>query len=74
MDRDQLIKNVKKWPRKPGKADYLRFLNDEILTRAEAIKATCYECVQGEDTRPCLDKTCPLRDFCQWGRGEDTKK
>ena len=61
--------HVTKWPRKSGKADYLRFLNGEKLTRAQAIKAHCYQCVAGEDTQPCLVQYCPLIDFSQWGDG-----
>ena len=62
--------HVAKWPKKSGKADYLRFLNDEKLTRSEALKAKCYECVAGEDTQPCLVQYCPLIDYCQWGKGK----
>jgi hypothetical protein len=62
--------HVTKWPRKSGKADYLRFLNGEKLTRSEAIRAKCYECVCGEDTEPCLQPHCPLIDYCQWGKGK----
>jgi hypothetical protein len=67
MDRrEQTIKNVKKWAKKTGKADYLRYLEGERLTRDEAIKARCYECIQGEDTRPCHVITCPLTLYSQW--------
>jgi len=62
--------HVKKWPRKSGKADYLRFLKGEKSSRSEAIKAKCYECTTGEGTKPCVVKYCPLLDYCQWGRGE----
>ena len=62
--------HVNKWPRKAGKTDYLRFLNGEKLTRAEALKAKCYECVAGEDTQPCLVEYCPLVGYCQWGKGK----
>ncbi len=63
------LQAVKTWPKKSGKADHLKFLNGERLTRAEAIKAKCYECVSGDDTQPCTVKTCPLLGFCQWGQG-----
>jgi hypothetical protein len=67
----QKIANVKKWPRKTGKADYLRFLQGERLTRAEAIKAKCFECVTGEDTAPCIVSTCPLTQYCPWNASEN---
>lgn len=60
------IESVKRWPRQAGKADYLRFLQGEKLTRAEAIKSKCYECNCGQDTEPCLVETCPLQPYCQW--------
>ena len=76
------IADVEKWPRKTGKIHYLRFLQGEKLTRAQAIQAKCYECVQGGDTRPCLVSTCPLISFCQWNskvskgivKSSDTRK
>ena len=60
--------HVTKWPRKSGKTDYLRFLNGEQLTRSQALKAKCYECVTGEDTKPCAVGHCPIIDYCQWGK------
>jgi len=62
------IKNVKKWPKKAGKAELLRHLNGERLTRDEAIHAKCFDCVGGEDTEPCLSVICPLQGFCQWNK------
>ena len=62
------LQSVKSWPKKSGKSDYLKFLNGEALTRAGAIRAKCYECVNGEDTQPCVVETCPLRNFCQWNK------
>ena len=59
---------VTKWPRKSGKTDYLRFLNGEKLTRAQVLRAKCYECVTGEDTKPCIVGHCPISDYCQWGK------
>lgn len=60
------IQNVEKWPRQIGKALYLKHLQGEKLTRDEAIKAKCYECVCGEDTDECLAVFYPLQQFCQW--------
>ena len=66
--QEQHISNVKKWRRKTGKAQYLRYLQGEELTRDEAIQAKCYDCVCGEDTEPCLVPTCPLTQHCQWNK------
>jgi len=67
------LQSVKNWPRKSGKADYTKFLNGEALSRSAAIRAKCYECTTGEDTRPCSVATCPLSGFCQWNRNKATK-
>ena len=71
MTNNQLkrLKSVEKWPKQAGKADYMKFLRGGTLTRAEAIRANCYECVTGEDTQPCIAEICPLIGFCQWGQG-----
>lgn len=66
--REQTIKNMEKWPKKPGKADLLRHLKGECLTRNEAIRAKCYECGGGEDTRPCHVTGCALTQYCPWNR------
>ena len=66
--RLEAYKRVSNWPRKDGKAALLRFYRGERLTRDDAIKAYCYECVCGEDTAPCEAALCPFLDFCQWGK------
>jgi len=72
MITQKRLQDIKKWPKKAGKSDYLRFLNGETLTRAAAIRAKCYECVTGEDTLPCIVETCPLTGFCQWNKDKAT--
>ena len=50
-DRMKLAhKNTLNYQKKMGKAYYLKFLEGENLTRDQAIKEKCYECVLGEDT------------------------
>jgi len=63
MTRDQFIEHVKKWPRRSGKAEYLRYLNGATLSRNEAIRAKCYACHTGEDREPCTISECPLQRF-----------
>lgn len=60
------IKNAKRMPKKSGKAEYIKHLTGHRLTRDQAIRAKCYECVQGEDTRPCDIIECALTTYCQW--------
>ena len=57
-------------PRRQGRTLYLKYLRGESLTRGEAIKAKCYECVNGEDFKPCNVITCPLLAYCPYGHLE----
>jgi len=72
MDKHSLaIRNVEGWTRRAGKAELLRHLHGERLTRDAAIRAKCYECVGGEDTNPCLIVQCALTQYCQWNKDEN---
>ena len=66
MTNAERIEHVTTWPKKPGKADYLKHLRGEPLNKTAAIRAHCYQCVCGEDTEPCRVLTCPLHQYCQW--------
>jgi hypothetical protein len=68
------LKNVKKWPRKQGKALLMKYLRGGRLTPKEAILAKCYECTQGEDTEPCGSPICPHNDHCQWNDSNEPDK
>lgn len=57
--RARLIRDTMRWPRHKGKAEYLRFLRGEPLTRSETIAAMCYLCAP-EETGPCYVTGCPL--------------
>ncbi|MDA8429407.1 MAG: hypothetical protein M0T70_09155 [Geobacteraceae bacterium] len=67
-DKSNIIANVKKWARHAGKNDYLNYLGGARITRNQAIKAKCYECVQGEDTSTCTIFKCPLTPFSPWNK------
>ena len=68
---EQELKNAHAMPKKTGKADYIRFLNGEHITRDGAIRARCYECVGGEDTTACKTLTCALILYCPWNRFQE---
>ncbi len=75
MDRKELeIRNARNLPKQVGKSDYLKHLKGERLTRDKAIKAKCYECVGGEDTRPCNVITCALSQYCQWNPNKEVRQ
>jgi len=67
-DKSKIIANVNEWPRHAGKKDYLNFLEGKRITRDQAIRAKCYECVQGEDVSICTIPKCPLTLFCPWNK------
>jgi len=59
-----------------GRGEYLNFLAGKPLTRGQAIKAKCYECMGGfEDGKiDCLGKSCPLYGLRAYkGRLQDTE-
>ncbi len=60
--QEQKIDSVDKWPKRAGKADYLKFLNGGRLTQRQAIKAMCFSCCCG-DPSACSVKFCPLLPF-----------
>lgn len=68
-----IIRNAKKLPRKAGKAEYIKSLKGDPLTRGEAIRAMCFICVGGEPAESCTAVTCPLLPFCQWNRSDSQK-
>jgi hypothetical protein len=68
------LSNAEKMPRKQGKAEYLKHLHGKRLTRDEAIRAKCYECVGGEDTSPCTIIHCALTQYCQWNLAEKKRR
>ena len=61
MDK-QKIKMVESWPKKSGKADYLKFLHGERLTQQKSIRAMCYQCCCGSP-EVCSVKHCPLAPY-----------
>lgn len=68
---EQTIKNAYAMPKKSGRAEYIKHLEGDRLTRDAAIRAKCFQCVCGEDSELCIIPQCPLTPFCQWNkRGE----
>ena len=48
-----------------GKAEVIKFIKGEYLTRKEAVKARCYECTNGytDGKKDCKVPTCPLYGY-----------
>ncbi|MBT1070993.1 hypothetical protein [Pelotalea chapellei] len=70
---DHLIKQAQTMPKKAGRQEYIKHLEGKTLTRRQAIRAKCFECVGGNDSRPCTIPTCPLMAFSQWNSKDEGK-
>ncbi len=69
---DRYIKVSEGWKLRRGKNEYLRHLNDERITRGEAITAKCYECNAGYDDEKagdCNSPLCPLYQYMPYREG-----
>ena len=62
LAKELKLRAVQKWPKRIGKADYIRFLSGGVLTPERAIKSFCFEC-QGPDPGLCELEYCSLWPF-----------
>jgi hypothetical protein len=63
---ERYVNVAEHWKLRKGKNEYLKHLNDERLTRTEAMTAKCYECNAGyDDDKPgdCNVPACPLHQY-----------
>ncbi|RLB07735.1 MAG: hypothetical protein DRG27_06255 [Deltaproteobacteria bacterium] len=66
-------KIVKKYGKRAvGKRQLIRYLSGEKISRTEAIKAKCYDCMGycADGISECKDKDCPLWAYSQFRRKE----
>jgi len=69
MTNSELIERVQAVKLKAGKAEYLKHLRGEPLTRAEAVRAHCFECQgyyqdrSGVAECDCKNVRCPLYGY-----------
>lgn len=56
-----------------GKMEYMKFLKGKTLTRAQAIKAKCYECNNGyaDGKEDCRINNCPLYGYMPYNPNQD---
>lgn len=66
----RMIRDVETWPLRKGKRDLLKHLKGEKISRAEAVRAKCYECLGGEGG-PCSVTTCALNGWSQYSKSKD---
>jgi hypothetical protein len=62
---ERQLAEVKKWPLRRGKREFINILEGESVTRGKAIAAMCYQCCGGEGGF-CTAITCPLYQFSQY--------
>lgn len=66
MTNSELLERVRSAKLKAGKAEYLKHLKGEPLSRAEAVRAFCFECqgfyvdFSGPAECDCQNRACPL--------------
>ena len=70
------LENIKRHGiRAKGRNELIAFLNGKKLTRAEAMKAKCYDCMGyfADGTLDCKLKNCPMYDYRPYKRDETTR-
>ena len=69
MTNSELLERVRSAKLKAGKAEYLKHLKGEPLSRAEAVRAFCFECqgfyvdFSGSAECDCQNRACPLYGY-----------
>ena len=69
----KMLEEVLKYGKKAkGRAEFIKYLKGEKLTRGEAILAKCYDCVchYADGKVDCELPTCPLYDYMPY-RGKN---
>jgi hypothetical protein len=63
------LEAVKSWPGHQGKAELIRHLEGETLSRAESQKAYCYGCMAGytDGNKDCELYHCPMYPYQPYG-------
>ncbi len=64
MIRDKdLLDSAKSGPRRQGKKELVKYLEGGKISRAQAVKAHCYDCCGMGDTGDCDIETCSLYPY-----------
>jgi GTP-binding protein EngB required for normal cell division len=68
LDAEYYRKSVLSGKSRVGKSQLLAHLDGKRLTRAQAIKAKCYDCNGMGELNVCEIKTCPLFGYSQFAK------
>ena len=72
---EEKIRWVQKWGNhRRGRKELLSYLRANPITRAEAIRAHCYECLGYGSEDKCVDNRCALYHFSQFAPIADRVK
>ena len=64
MIRDEdLLRSARRGKARAGQREIIKWLEGGALTRAQAVKAHCYDCLGMGGSGKCDQETCPLLPF-----------
>lgn len=64
MVRDEdLLRSAKSGKKRAGRKELIKWLEGGSLTRAQAVKAHCFDCLAMGDSGHCDQESCPLLPF-----------
>lgn len=75
MIRDkELLESAKSGPLRRGKKELIKYLEGGNISRAEAIKAKCFDCLGMGEDNICEVEPCPLLPYSPYRIKNDNKK
>jgi hypothetical protein len=75
LEPQEMLKLARLGRSRVGRAELIRYLEGEELSRREAVKARCYFCYITEmgEAEECEQRTCPLFPYSQFQRRDWSK-
>lgn len=67
---NEMLKSAQRGKSRAGKKDLIKHLKGQKLTRSQAIKAKCYDCLGMGESCSCDMENCVLWPFSQFGGGK----
>jgi len=71
MDKD-LLASAKSGPRRSGRKEIIKYLEGGKLTRSQAIRAKCFDCLGMGDQSICDSVSCSLNPFSPFRQKSQT--
>ena len=67
IDKD-LLTSARSGKKKAGRSELIKYLEGGKLTRMQAMKAKCYDCMGMGEGQDCGIPACTLYPFTLWGK------